>query len=279
MKSLLPLAAATLALGGLAACAPGGPPAQRAALDCPETQGDLTRTAVAPDRRSCTYVTSRGAEVQLQLVATGGDPEGALRRIEAQIPAPAPGAAVAAAPTEGAGTRAAEAGATSARDAQAAVREAQADAAAAISPDSTKTITATVDVKTGEDAEQTASAGDGEVTRVRLPGISITASGDDAQVKVGGVSIDADGDHATVRMYRDVRLKGEAFSRQKRGVRATLVREGEFAGGYRVVGYEAGGPKAGPIAVAVVKSKADTDGPDGDLYEDVANLVRRNGGV
>jgi len=48
------------------------------------------------------------------------------------------------------------------------------------------------------------------------------------------------------------------------------------AEGYRFVGYEAGGPKAGPLTVAVVRSrKADADRISGD----VVRLVRLNGGV
>jgi hypothetical protein len=280
MKPLLPLAAATLALGGLAACAPGGPPQVRAALDCPESQGQLTRTGVAADGRSCTYVSEQGAEVVLQLVSTGGDPQAALRRIEAaQIPAVLPaGSPAAEAPAQPGTAQAVQSAAASVSEAQAAARQAQADAAAAVAPDG-KTITAKIDVRAGDDGAETVVDGGGEVTRVRLPGISITAGDNDAKVQVGGVSIDADEDEATIRMYRDVRLKGEAFSRTKRGVRATLVREGDFAGGYRLMGYEAGGPKAGPIAVAVVKSKTDSDARGGDLYDDVAQLVRRNGGV
>jgi len=50
----------------------------------------------------------------------------------------------------------------------------------------------------------------------------------------------------------------------------------DLPGGYRVVGYEAGGPKSGPITVAVVKSKESFDGDD--IYNDVKRLVRKNGG-
>jgi hypothetical protein len=80
-------------------------------------------------------------------------------------------------------------------------------------------------------------------------------------------------------MRRDVRLRGEALSRDRRGLRATFIYTGkDLPDGYRFVGYEAGGPKAGPITVAVVKSKIDGE-DNGDIYPDVKKLVRRNGGV
>ena len=82
-----------------------------------------------------------------------------------------------------------------------------------------------------------------------------------------------------MRVRRDVRLRGEALNPNRRGVRATFIYTGvDLPAGYRFVGYEAGGPKRGPITVAIVKSKS--EGPDGgDLYPDVKKLVRKNGGV
>ena len=81
MRPLLLLAASTLALT-TAACAPKVPPA-RAALDCPATQGDLTRTSASAT--VCTYATSSGAEVTLQLVSTAGGVDNALSGIEATL--------------------------------------------------------------------------------------------------------------------------------------------------------------------------------------------------
>ena len=65
MKTFYLLAASGLALATVA-CTPKTTPV-RAALECPPTQGDLSRTAVASDGKSCTYVTSNGAEVTLQI--------------------------------------------------------------------------------------------------------------------------------------------------------------------------------------------------------------------
>jgi hypothetical protein len=77
----------------------------------------------------------------------------------------------------------------------------------------------------------------------------------------------------------DQRLKGEAFSREKRGLHATFIYTGEnLPNGYRFVGYEAAGPKAGPLAVAVVRAKTVEEDEHG-IHRDVKRLVRRNSGV
>ena len=89
----------------------------------------------------------------------------------------------------------------------------------------------------------------------------------------------ADVDAAVATIIEDVRLRGEALNPERRGIRATFIYTGiDLPSGYHFVGYEAGGPKTGPITVAVVKSKAG-DAEDDELYPDVKKLVRRNGGV
>src|SRR6478735_3268536 len=85
MKSLLFVAASAMALA-VAACTPSAKPELRTALDCPSSQGDLTRTNKAADGKTCIYASSEGAEVTLQLVAvTGGDPAATLQGIENSI--------------------------------------------------------------------------------------------------------------------------------------------------------------------------------------------------
>ena len=112
-----------------------------------------------------------------------------------------------------------------------------------------------------------------------MPGIHVSEEGDNAKVRIGPLKVDASGDDTTVNIYRDVRMKGEALSPQKRGLRATFIYTGkDLPAGYRYVGYEAGGPKAGPLTVAKVRSKVDTESGD-KIYHDVQELVRRNGGV
>ena len=73
MKPFYLLAASGLALA-TTACG-SKPPPVRAALECPATQGELTRTSAASDGKACTYVTSGGAEVTLQLVSAPGGAE------------------------------------------------------------------------------------------------------------------------------------------------------------------------------------------------------------
>ena len=52
----------------------------------------------------------------------------------------------------------------------------------------------------------------------------------------------------------------------------------DLPGGFRTVGYEAGGPKTGPLTVAVVRSRSDVD-IHGHLEHDLRRLVRLNGGA
>lgn len=275
MKTLYLIAASGLALT-TAACSPKTPPV-RAALDCPMKQGDLSRTGAATDGKSCTYVTSAGAEVTLQLVSTAGRPDQALEAIETTLLANrAPAKTTDAARSENTKadarpdkTGSAEVTNKVETDVQKAIEDAVQDTKGA-------GVTVRID-KTGKHVSET---GDGK-TRVDLPGIHIVAddASDSANVRVGPISINAGDGGATIRLRRDVRLRGEAFSPQKRGLRATFIYTGEdLPDGYRFVGYEAGGPKAGPIAVAVVRSRLESD-DGGEIYPDVKKLVRKNGGV
>jgi len=255
MKFLLlaAVSACALAAGG---CTPAHKPAARAALDCPATEGDLTRTAVAPDRRSCTYTSAEGAEVILQLVATNGDPRAALAALEASL------VGGAAAPLQGVAVPKADA--KTVADAERAAEEARRDAG--------------VTVAIGVDGGKVAAEG-GETTRVDLPGVHIIAGDEKADVRVGPITVKAENDQATVRIFTDQRLKGEAFSREKRGLHATFIHAREnLSNGYGFVGYEAAGPKAGPLTVATVRSRQ-SEGDGHSIEGDVKRLVRRNSGV
>jgi len=273
MKTLYLLAASGLALT-IAACAPKTTPV-RAALECPQTQGDLSRTAVATDGKSCTYVTSNGAEVTLQLISIASGADAALSAVETTLLAnrqvPRADEPTKAADGKPATDKALEARAESQinDEIEKAVGEARQDTQSA-------GVTVRID-KTGKHVSET---GDGK-TRVDLPGIHIVAddANDSANVRVGPITINAGDGGATIRMRRDVRLRGEALNPEKRGLRATFIYTGEdLPAGYRFVGYEAGGPKAGPITVAIVKSKLEGD-DGGEIYPDVKKLVRKNGGV
>ena len=269
MKPHSLIAASTLALAA-AACGPQVP-AARAALECPATQGDLTRTSAAADGKTCTYTNSAGAEVTLQLVPVKGDVDATLASIEKALlaapPAPSPPAKGDDAPAKDAAAADATA---SARAAEQATRQAMQDARGA---------GAEVSIK-AEPHGLAVTTDDGGTTRVELPGVRIVANDadDSAKVKIGPLSIDAAGDNAKVHMRRDVRMRGEPLRREKRGFRALFIYAGDdLPSGYRFVGYEAGGPKRGPITVATVRSR--TEGPDGDdIYPDAKKLVRKNGG-
>jgi len=296
MKTLLFVAASALALTA-AACAPTHKVELRTALDCPASQGELTRTDKAADGKTCTYRSSEGAEVSLQLVAVKGDAGATLQAIEDQIaphvsraaasPATAEAAKAAADTAKGAAGAAHDA----AKDAEAAAKEAAEDAGHSV----------TASVKTGDKDEWSPGhkdrdkdsdkvdiqidkhghnvVADGDTAQIDLPFLHITANDDDANVRVGGIRINANEDESTVHIIRDVRMRGEALSRKKRGIRATFISTNKAdPNGYRFVGYEASGPKTGPLTVAIVKAKSEIDHDD-DVARDVQRLVRRNGGA
>lgn len=275
MRPLYLLAASALALTATA-CSPKAP-AARAALDCPQRQGDLTRTSASPDGKICTYSGVNGAEVTLQLVSTQGGVDQALSAIETNLLADRTKASA-----EDNGVPA-EVAKEAGKGAEKAAREAAEDA-----NQSGLSLDARIDGKDADGVNVQMKDGkvvateskDGNV-RVNLPGIHVVANDrdDTAQVQVGPIHIDAGGGRNTVRIRRDVRLRGEALNPERRGIRATFIYTGiDLPEGYHFVGYEAGGPKSGPITVAVVKSKAG-DAEDDELYPDVKKLVRKNGGV
>jgi hypothetical protein len=221
-------------------------------LDCPERQGELTRVSAAADGQACVYA-GQNAEVTLSLVAlNGGDAEAALAPIEADLKALMPA------------------------------------------------------MKAPPPPPPPGHADNG-AAHVRLPGLKIDAHDNGADIKIGGLSINANDDGAQVKVAKNVTVRegggnstasvkanddaeGDvdihatedgAQIRQRKGgdgVRATLILASDkAASGYRVVGYEARGPKGGPLAVAVVKAKG-RDGSDHDIFEDMKTLVRHNVG-
>ena len=269
MKIPILLAASALALT-TAGCGPKTPPV-RAALDCPVRQGELQRTSVAPDGKACTYVAGDGAEVTLELVSVTGGVDATLERLESRL-------LPASAESSGPGTSPKPADVAPPSDAsRRAAAEAEQDAGAA-SDDDDRGAEDRTEVQTGP----VSVVDDGHGTaRVNLPGIHIVANDDEdtADVRIGPLRVNAGREGATVRMKRDVRLRGEPLNPEQRGVRATFIYTGpDLPDGYRYVGYEAGGPKTGPITVALVRSRSEGPGR-GEIYPDVKSLVRKNGGV
>jgi hypothetical protein len=255
---------------------------QISALQCPEHQGPLTRVRVAPDGLSCDYAGPRGAEVTLRLVkadAEGAD--AALSPIENELRALMPDAL----------RRIAEgAPAASAEDAARAADQAAADASAEASVDARADASADASAATGEsvdiDLPGVSIQSEGENAKIRMPGIHVDATDGGAQVRVGPLRIDADeteGDaNVTVGDQRVVvKAKNDAAEIRTEHdtdeVRRTyiLADERRTDGGWELVGYEARGPKSGPVVVAVVRSKHRRDD---NVFDSAKDLVERNVG-
>ncbi len=271
MKPLLFLSACGLALAA-AACAPTTPPKARAALDCPPSQGDLQRDSVAPDGKTCLYTTRDGDQVSLRLIPVSASYEAALQPVEQELQAEVQTDQEAAAAKVASATADAKAAAANTKPTASAAAEA-AKAAKQAAED------AVGEVKDADEGDSSGPhRGRNEHAHIDLPGIHIDADDNGkADVNVGTIHVNAGENGAVVRMARDVRLRGEAFSRDKRGFRATyILAKDNLKDGWKTVGYEAGGPKTGPITVAVVKAKT---GDHHDVFDDVKRLVRKNAGV
>lgn len=232
------------------------------ALQCPQTQGVLTRKGSAwADGATCIYSGPRGAEVTLHLVPlNGGSSQEALKAFEDRLAADLPQAL--AEVRAGEARNQAEAARADAEAARADAEMARADAEAA---------RAEAQGATGSTAHVSApgvriEAQDDKAT-VRLPGMRIDADGDRANIKIGGITIRADDSSSQV----NVRSKDNAVSIDAhegaarirtsapgQAVRATFLMTTNGADaetGWRMVGYEARGPVGGPIVVATVRTK------------------------
>lgn len=264
MKTLMMLGVAGAALC-LASCAQRPESAATTGrLNCPETQGQLTRISQSEDGQTCRYRIAKGGELELRLVPVDGDPKAVLARLQAELGALAPPAARTAVASENLGDPEVTVAVELANQA---IAQAKTDAGDA---DTDASVQMTLPV--GKiDAKD-------EAVSINLPGVKIDANDDQAQVRIGPINIDASEDGATVKVYREVRLRGEALSRERRGIRATyILAGGRQPAGTTYVGLEAGGPKTGPLTVALVTSATQDD--DAEMLEDIQDLVRDNGGV
>lgn len=226
-------------------------------LQCPETQGELTRKGSAQAEGAiCTYSGPRGTEVTLHLIKLdGGAPAEVLTAFENQLKRDLPGAAARVAgpatpaPPEGAGA-------------------------------------STGGDRTEVDMPGVSIRSDGDSETVHLPGIHIESAGDRSSVRIGGlriesgedsadVAVTSEDDSVTIQAHDDAaeirtRANGEA-------VRTTyILTDGTPSdGGWRMVGYEARGPAGGPLVVATIRSK---DRDKGSAFEDAKDLVTLNVG-
>jgi len=247
-------------------------------LQCPQTQGTLTRKGTASAEGTvCSYVGPRGTEVSLHLVALdGAAPADALKafesRLSGDLPQAVAGLEQAAAEAERDMARA-EAGA-----AAAAVRAEAAAEAAGASGD-----------RASVRAPGVAIDANGDDASVRLPGLRIETRGDQASVRIGGFHIDAndgsgavdiqgggeDGDAVSIRARNDsAEIRASAAGEATRAS-WILTDNRPSAEGWRLVGYEARGPVGGPLVVATVRSR---DRERGRAFEDAKDLVTLNVG-
>ncbi|PQZ76964.1 MULTISPECIES: methyltransferase type 11 [unclassified Brevundimonas] len=262
------------------------------ALQCPQTQGVLTRKGSArADGATCVYSGPRGSEVTLHLVAlNGGSVQDALKGFENRLSADLPEAlAEARASEDRARAEAARAEADAARaeaDAERAGAEAeraaaQAEAAADATADSAHISAPGVRI----DAQ-------GDKATVRLPGMHIDADGDRANIRIGGITIRADDKNSQVNVRTNSGSSSDAdavaidandsgarirTSSPGEAVRATFMMTADQSSstGWRVVGYEARGPSGGPIVVATVRGK---DRNENRVFEAAKALVTLNVG-
>ena len=256
------------------------------ALQCPQTQGVLTRKGSAQaDGTTCVYGGPRGSEVTLHLVSlNGGSVQDALKGFENRLSADLPEAlAEARASEDRARAEAARAEADAARaeaDAERAGAEAEraaakAEAAADAAADSAHISAPGMRI----DAH-------GDKATVRLPGMHIDADGDRANIKIGGITIRADDKNGQVNVRSpDEVITIDANDNTARvrtsspgeAVRATFLMTADQSSttGWRVVGYEARGPSGGPIVVATVRGK---DRNENRVFEAAKALVTLNVG-
>jgi hypothetical protein len=235
------------------------------ALQCPETQGVLTRKGSAqPGGKVCTYTGPKGAEVNLHLVDLNGDPSSqVLLTFEHQLAQSLPQALA-----DIRARQARDAAKDAANNAEA--RAADAERAAADAD------------KAAAEAESSAD----DTARVRLPGVMIDAHGDKARVRIGGLSINADDTGGTVNVRSDdesvdinatdngaeVRTRGAGDATRTTWM---LTDNHDSNSGWRMVGYEARGPAGGPIVIATVRTK---DGEQDAVLDAAKALVTLNVG-
>lgn len=248
------------------------------ALQCPESIGALTRKGSAQsDGTVCTYAGPRGAEVSLHLLKLDEEPvEAVLARFETMLTADMPSTAA----------QISEADADAAR-AEADASRAEAEAARA------EVQARSTDAR--RDAAHVSAPGmtvdaDGDRARVSLPGLHVEAEGDKANVRIGGFTIRAKGDQAQITSPGGSSPGEQAVSIQARdnaaqirtrapgdAIRQTylLTDNSPSQAGWRLVGYEARGPRGGPIVVATVRGRErNADG----IFDDAKDLVALNVG-
>ena len=220
-----------------------------ARLTCPHDQGKLNLASASQDGRACDYAGPDGAQIHLSLLDTGGQPDVVLTKVETDL--------------------------------RTLVPPAPPKPPAAPSPPSPP-------------APPTPPGGKHNDVHIDLPGVSIHAGDENARIRVAGISIDADDRSNTVHMEGghmpfhhgqftiDANDNGAIIRTRRVGpdVNETLILAADQPGpeGWRAVGYQARGPRAGPLVVAVVKMKADDHDRHDEMFDDVQSLVKKSAG-
>ena len=246
-------------------------------LQCPQTMGSLTRKGSASNNGTvCTYVGPKGAEVTLQLAPLGDrTPPQVLKDFENRLSADMPQALAGLSASEG--RRQAEQARADADAVRADAERARVEARAEASGD-----------RASVHAPGLTVEANGDDANVRLPGMQIETKGDQATVRIGGLHIDAsdnagsvdiqgqdNGDSVSVRAQNDSAEVRAAASGDATRASWILTDNRASPSGWRLVGYEAGGPVGGPLVVATVRSR---DRNRGRVFEDARDLVALNVG-
>ena len=211
-------------------------------LSCPDREGDLRLASRDAQGRSCFYRGENGAEVELRLVALGGDTADAvLDRLQQDLAPLVPAAAAAEPPAAPEPPDVPETPVMSDAGEQTHVR-----------------LPGVIDIRSR-----------GEEASIRLPGVTIEASDGKANIRVD----DEDGEQVLVDAH-DGGAVVQAKSTRRGDVRSTYMVASETPGptGVRLAGYSARGPAAGPLVVGVARAKTDRHR---DVFDDMEDLVRR----
>ncbi len=242
----------------------GGRPLTVAAqLDCPQTEGKLTRQSSAPDGQSCTYRGDDNTEITLMRTALSGrSASEAIKSVETELASAVPA-------HQSGGASDAEKGQVKNWDDENGSHAAHAEAH--------EHDRANIDlpgIHIHADGHSGPNNGDDKV-QIRLPGVSIDANDGGARIStsLAGVKnavIDANDSGAEIR----------ADTTDAGNTERTWLLASDQPGpdGYHMVGYMARGPNGGPLVIAKIRSKEihEHHFDHGLGFEDIKHLIALN---
>ena len=120
--------------------------------------------------------------------------------------------------------------------------------------------------------------GEGQVD-INFPGIHIHADGKDSKDDKGHASVSIGGGSGKPGVLVNAQDHGAEIhvDESTNGLKRVVIHASDVAGpnGFKLVGFEARGPRSGPLVVAIVKSK---DNDHDIFHDDVRSLLDRNVG-